>query len=72
MCLDCAFNLSIKESNMLKLFIIALIVIGGYTIASHFFPQIVAITLGQVGGFTISVGLLLMIALGYTGIKTVH
>lgn len=57
---------------MLKLFIIALIVIGGYTIASIFFPQFISITLYQGQGWTVSVAMVLMVCLAYAGHKTVH
>lgn len=57
---------------MFKLLLVALIVVGGFTLAAKFFPQFLGMSLIHAGGFVLTGGIALILFLVYLGFKFVH
>ena len=58
-------------ATLFKAFLIACLVIGGYTLVAHYFPQWLSANIFQIAGFTMTGGLLLIVGLVVAGVKWV-
>jgi len=56
---------------MFKILLVFLIVIGGFTLANQYAPQLLGMQLFHFGQYTLTGGILLVILLGYTGFKCI-
>ena len=56
---------------MIKLVLIALIVLGGFTLLSHYAPQMIGAVLFSIAGFTVTGGILAIVVLLLLGVKFV-
>lgn len=56
---------------MFKLILIALMVVGGYTLCAHFYPQFLGLSLLHISGYTLTGGIALILLLIYAGFKCV-
>ena len=56
---------------MIKILLIALIVMGGFTLMSHYCPQLIGAVLLNVAGFSITGGVVAIILLITLGVKFV-
>lgn len=58
--------------TLFKFMLIALIIVGGFTLMSHYYPQILCATFFHLGTYAISGGMLLIAGLFYVGIKAIN
>jgi hypothetical protein len=56
---------------MFKLILVFLILVGGFTLAGKYAPQMLGMHLLTLGGFTLTGGIALIILLVYVGFKCV-
>lgn len=55
----------------MKFILVLLLIIGGFTLASHFTPQLLTMQLFHLGQYTVTGAIVLIGALFYAGIKTI-
>lgn len=56
---------------MFKLILIALIIVGGFTLMAKYYPQFLGLNFFHMGQYTLTGGIALILVLAYAGFKCV-